>query len=113
LFTARVVSLRKTGRQRGFLDGHWAAYFWSSSLLTRWLDKRQATLRRRPCRGVDVEKNSWDLLKREFDALTHDGDVDAESIDEIFDLEFRRRFSELINKTARRNGTSYYHWPRS
>jgi hypothetical protein len=70
LFTARVVSLRKTGRQRGFLDGHWAAYFWSSSLLTRWLDKRQATLRRRPCRGVDVEKNSWDLLKREFDALT-------------------------------------------
>ena len=50
--------------------------------------------------------NEWDLLRREFDALTHDGDVDAESIDEIFDLEFRRRFTELIDKTARRNGTS-------
>jgi len=59
--------------------------FLVTSLLTRWLDKRQATLRRRPCRGVDVEKNSWDLLKREFDALTHDEELDAESIDEIFD----------------------------
>jgi hypothetical protein len=57
--------------------------------------------------------NEWDLLRREFDALTHDEDVDAESIDEIFDLEFRRRFSELINKTTRRNGTSHYNWPRN
>jgi len=57
--------------------------------------------------------NEWDLLRREFDALTHDGDVDAESIDEIFDLEFRRRFSELINKITRRNGTSHYNWPRN
>ena len=44
--------------------------------------------------------NEWDLLKREFDALTHDEDLDAESIDEILDLEFRRRFTELINKTV-------------
>jgi len=27
--------------------------------------------------------NEWDLLKREFDALTHDEDLDAKSIDEI------------------------------
>ena len=46
--------------------------------------------------------NDWDLLKREFDLLTHDEDVDVESINEIFDLEFRRRFTELINKTAQR-----------
>jgi hypothetical protein len=52
--------------------------------------------------------NEWDLLKREFDALTHHEDVDAESIDEIFDLEFRRRF---INKTAQRNGTNQYNSP--
>ena len=25
--------------------------------------------------------NEWDLLRREFDALTHDEDVDAESIE--------------------------------
>ena len=39
--------------------------------------------------------NEWDLLKRQFDALAHDEDVDAKSIDEIFDFEFRRRFAEF------------------
>jgi hypothetical protein len=47
-----------------------------------------------------------------FISLTHDEDVNVESIDEIFDLEFRRRFTELINKTAQRNGTSHYNRPR-
>jgi hypothetical protein len=35
--------------------------------------------------------NEWDLLKRQFDALTHDDSVGCvESIDEIFDVQFRR-----------------------
>ena len=46
------------------------------------------------------------------DALTHDEGVEAGSIEEIFDSEFRRRFTELITKTAQRNKTTHYNWPR-
>ena len=56
--------------------------------------------------------NEWDLVKRQLDALMHDESVGAESIDEIFDAQFRRRFTELINQTAQRNSTSIYNWPR-
>jgi hypothetical protein len=58
--------------------------------------------------------NAWDLLKRQFDALMHDDSVGcAESIDDIFDVQFRHRFTELINQTAQRNSTtSGYNWPR-
>jgi len=55
----------------------------------------------------------WGLVKRQFDALMHDESVGAESIDEIFDVQFRRRFTELINQTAQRNSTTIgYNWPR-
>jgi hypothetical protein len=57
--------------------------------------------------------NEWDLLKRQFDALTLDESVDAQSIDEIFDIQFRRRFTELINQTARRHSKGGYNWPPS
>ena len=43
--------------------------------------------------------NEWSLLKRQFDALAHGKDVGPDSIEKIFDMEFRRRFSELINRT--------------
>jgi hypothetical protein len=57
--------------------------------------------------------NEWDLVKRQFDALVHDESVGAESIDEIFDVQFRRRFAELINRTAQRNNTTgYIDWSR-
>ena len=61
-----------------------------------------------------LKANEWDLLKRQFDALMHDDDDNvAESIDEIFDVQFRRRFIELINQTAQRNSTTIgYNWPR-
>ena len=49
--------------------------------------------------GVIPKTNEWSLLERQFDALRHDESVGAESIDEIFDVQFRRRFSELINRT--------------
>jgi len=56
--------------------------------------------------------NEWDTVKREFEALMHD-DVGAESIDGIFDVQFCRRFTELINQIAQRNSTSVgYNWPR-
>jgi hypothetical protein len=57
--------------------------------------------------------NEWDLLKRQFEALMHNESAGAESIDEILDVEFRRRFAELINQTAQRHSTSVgYNWPR-
>ena len=65
---------------------------------------------------VDVEAsmsemNEWDVLKRQFDALVRGESPGTESIDEILDVQFRRRFTELINQTAQRNSTSGYHWP--
>ena len=56
--------------------------------------------------------NEWDLLKRQFDALILDDSLSAENIEEILDVQFRRRFTELINQTAQRNSTGSYHWPR-
>jgi len=59
-----------------------------------------------------LKANEWDLVKRQFDALTHDESAGAQSIEEIFDVEFRRRFTELINQTAQRGSTNVYNWPR-
>jgi hypothetical protein len=60
-----------------------------------------------------AKANEWDLLKRQFDALMYDDSVGcAESIDEIFDIQFRRRFTELMTQTAQRNSTTVYNWPR-
>jgi hypothetical protein len=61
---------------------------------------------------VEEKINEWGLLKLQFDALTHDESVEAGSIEEILDIEFRRRFTELITKAAHRNKTSHYNWPR-
>lgn len=54
--------------------------------------------------------NEWNLLKREFDALMRDEPV--ESIEQMLDAQFRRRFTELINQTAQRDSTGAYNWPR-
>ena len=45
--------------------------------------------------------NEWNLLKNQFDALAHDQSVDADNVEKLFDMEFRRRFAELITQTAR------------
>ena len=47
--------------------------------------------------------NEWDLLRRQFDALTHDESV--ESIEDIFDAQFRRRFTDLINQFSTRTAS--------
>ena len=49
--------------------------------------------------GVISKTNEWNLLKHQFDALAHEESVGPDSIETIFDMEFRRRFSELINRT--------------
>jgi hypothetical protein len=57
-----------------------------------------------------AKTNEWDLLKYQFDALVHES-AGAESIDEIFDDQFRRRFFELINQTAQRNAQMFITGP--
>jgi len=49
--------------------------------------------------GVISRTHEWSLLQRQFDALAHEKSVGPDSIEKIFDMEFRRRFSELINRT--------------
>jgi hypothetical protein len=57
--------------------------------------------------------NEWDVLKRQFDVLVRGESLGAESIDEILDVQFRRRFAELIDQTAQRNSTTgYIDWSR-
>jgi len=43
--------------------------------------------------------SEWNLLQQQFDALADEESANADSIEEIFDMEFRRRFGELINQT--------------
>jgi hypothetical protein len=50
----------------------------------------------------DPRPNEWNLLRHQFDALVHDESVGADSIEKILDDQFRRRFAELINRTADR-----------
>ena len=62
--------------------------------------------------SVDAKPDEWNLLKHQFDALAHEESAGVDSIEAIFDTEFRRRFTELINQTARRNSANVYNWPR-
>jgi hypothetical protein len=48
--------------------------------------------------------NEWELVRRQFDALTHDESV--ESIEDIFDAQFRRRFADVINQIAQPDSTT-------
>jgi hypothetical protein len=48
--------------------------------------------------------NERNLLKDQFQALVREG---SDSIEDIFDVQFRRRFSELINRTTKRESRSH------
>jgi hypothetical protein len=47
-----------------------------------------------------LRTEEWNLLKQQFDKLVHDESVAADTIEKIFDVEFHRRFAELINRVA-------------
>lgn len=53
----------------------------------------------------NLKPDEWNSLKDQFDALLHDESVRADSIEKIFDIQFRRRFAELINRVADRQST--------
>ncbi|MGE5164301.1 MAG: hypothetical protein ACM3TN_19050 [Alphaproteobacteria bacterium] len=54
----------------------------------------------------------WNLLKQQFDELVHDEARAADSIEDVFDAEFRRRFVELINHIASKNENPHARWFR-
>jgi hypothetical protein len=49
-------------------------------------------------RSRDAQPNEWASLRDEFNAAMRDG---AESIEDMLDEQFRRRFGELMYRTAR------------
>ena len=49
------------------------------------------------CMSSDHELNEFGLLLDQFHAVVREG---SDTIEDIFDAEFRRRFSELINRVA-------------
>ena len=58
--------------------------------------------------GVELDRP-----KLAGDALVHDESVGSDSIEKIFDTQFRRRFTELINRATERNSTTgYIDWSR-
>jgi hypothetical protein len=59
------------------------------------------------------DMNEWILLKDRFDVLAQDESESSETIEKIFDDQFRRRFAEVINRAAERNSTTgYVDWSR-
>jgi hypothetical protein len=53
----------------------------------------------------DPKPYEWNSLKDQFDALVHDESMGADSIEKIFDVQFRRRFAELLNRAADQSRT--------
>ena len=51
-----------------------------------------------------LKTHEWNLLKRQFDELTHDNSADFGSIE--LDADFHRRFAQLMNRVC---GPSKYY----
>src|SRR5262245_8646545 len=54
---------------------------------------------RAKCMSGDRTVNEWNLLREQFHALLREA---SDNIEDIFDAQFRRRFCELVNRTAER-----------
>ena len=50
----------------------------------------------------DPKTNEWNLLKQQFDALLHDENVSADSIEEVLDVEFPGR--QLVRQQRQQLG---------
>ena len=49
---------------------------------------------------MKLKTNEWNLLKRRFDELSRDDNARPDSIEQILDADFHRRFAELINRVC-------------
>jgi hypothetical protein len=57
--------------------------------------------------SADAKLNEWNLLQDQFHALVREG---SDNTEDIFDLQFRRRFSKLIDQVA---GAAWRRWDNS
>ena len=54
--------------------------------------------------GVMLKTDEWNLLKRQFDELTHDNSAGLGGVE--LDADFHRRFAQLMNRVC---GPSKYY----
>jgi len=59
--------------------------------------------------SISSDRGEWNLLKEQFHALVRER---SDNIEDLLDMQFRGRFSELIYQAARRNSASRYNWPQ-
>jgi hypothetical protein len=57
--------------------------------------------------SADAKLNEWNLLLDQFHVLMREG---SDSTEDIFNLQFRRRFSKLIDRVA---GAAWRRWDDS
>ena len=85
-----VLGLATTHRTRSDIEHQWLPAGFSVVQINRQLGNMSG----------DAELNEWNLLLNQFHALVRKG---SDSSEDIFDAQFSRRFSRVIDQAARPN----------
>ena len=89
-----VLGLATTHRTRSDIEHQWLLAGFSADPINRQLGNMSG----------DAELNEWNLLLNQFHALVRKG---SDSIEDIFDAQFRHRFSGVIDQAA---GLDWRRW---
>jgi hypothetical protein len=90
-----VLGLSTTHRTRSDIEHQWLPGGFSANSINRQLGNMSG----------DAELNEWNLLLNQFHALVRMG---SDSIEDIFDVQFRHRFSGVIHQAAA--GANWRRW---
>ena len=82
-----VLGLATTYRRRSDIEHQWLPAGFSADPINRQLGDMSG----------DAELNEWNLLLNQFHALVR---KDSDSSEDIFDVQFRHRFSRVIDQAA-------------
>ena len=82
-----VLGLATTHRTRSDIEHQWLPAGFSVDQINRQLGNKTD----------DAEPNEWNLLLNQFHALVRKG---SDSSEDIFDVQFRLRFSKLIDQAV-------------
>ena len=89
-----VLGLATTHRTRSDIEHQWLPAGFSADPINRQLGNMSG----------DAELNEWNLLLNQFHALVRKG---SDSIEDIFDAQFRHRFSGVIDQAT---GANWRRW---
>jgi hypothetical protein len=89
-----VLGLATTHRTRSDIEHQWLPAGFSADPINRHFGNMSG----------DAELNEWNLLLNQFHALVRKG---SDSIEDIFDVQFRHRFSGMIDQAA---GANWRRW---